>query len=92
MEPAYSLWIGVSDLNGLKVVTFIACCCPCCCLAVAKEQVTNVHLPKERHDYGINKRQANYDFFIRVFGLDRSKLDESKVKVEKPEVLQSVIR
>ena len=58
----------------------------------AKEQVTNVHLPQERHDYGVNKRQANYDFFIRVFGLDRSKLDESKVKVEKPEVLQSVIR
>jgi hypothetical protein len=51
-----------------------------------------VHLPQERHDYGVNKRQANYDFFIRVFGLDRSKLDESKVKVEKPEVLQSVIR
>lgn len=48
----------------------------------AKEQVTNVHLPQERHDYGVNKRQANYDFFIRVFGLDRSKLDESKVKVE----------
>ena len=40
----------------------------------AKEQVTNVHLPQERHDYGVNKRQANYDFFIRVFGLDRSKL------------------
>lgn len=58
----------------------------------AKEQVTNVHLPQERHDYGVNKRQANYDFFIRVFGLDCSKLDESKVKVEKPEVLQSVIR
>lgn len=57
----------------------------------SKDKVENVHLPKERHDYGVNKRNANYEFFIRVFGLDRSKWDESKVKVEKPEVLQSVL-
>ena len=55
----------------------------------AKDKVENVHLPKERHDYGVNKRNANYEFFIKVFGLDRSKWDESKVIVEKPEVLQS---
>ena len=47
-----------------------------------EENVSNVHLPGERHDYGPNKRQANYDFFIKVFGLDRSMLDESKVTIE----------
>ena len=55
----------------------------------AQGEVTNVHLPREHHDFGPNKRQACYDFFIRVFGLDRSKLDESKVTVVLPEVLKS---
>ena len=58
----------------------------------AKDKVENVHLPNERHDYGVNKRNANYEFFIKVFGLDRSKWDESKVIVEKPEILQSKIK
>lgn len=55
----------------------------------AQDKVENVHLPKERHDYGPNKRMANYDFFIRVFHLDRSQLDESKVTIEPREVLES---
>lgn len=49
----------------------------------AEDQVCNVHLPKERHDFGVNKRNAVYEFFIKVFGLDRSKWDESKVSVSK---------
>lgn len=49
----------------------------------AKGQVCNVHLPKERHDFGVNKRNAVYEFFIKVFGLDCSKWDESKVTVSK---------
>lgn len=48
----------------------------------ATDQVSNVHLPKEGHDFGINKRNAVYDFFISAFKLDRSKLDESKVTIE----------
>lgn len=56
----------------------------------AQDKVENVHLPKERHDYGPNKRMANYDFFIRVFHLDRSQLDESKVTIEPREVLESI--
>ena len=48
----------------------------------ATEKVGNVHLPDERHDFGPNKRQAVYRFFIDTFGLDESKLDESKVTVE----------
>ena len=46
------------------------------------DKVRNVHLQNERHDFGINKRQAVYDFFADVFGLDRTKLDESKVTIE----------
>lgn len=48
----------------------------------AENLLTNVHLPKERHDFGPNKRNAVYDFFIKVFNLDASKLDESKVTIE----------
>ena len=55
----------------------------------ASDKVENVHLPNERHDYGPNKRQANYDFFIRVFGLDRSMLDESKVEILPKEDLET---
>lgn len=48
----------------------------------APQFVTNVHLPKERHDFGPNKRHAVYDFFIKTFRLDASKLDESKATIE----------
>lgn len=47
------------------------------------------NLPKERHDFGPNKRNAVYDFFVKVFSLDRSKLDESKVTIEDEEMMQS---
>lgn len=58
----------------------------------AQNKVENVHLPQERHDYGVNKRNANYEFFIKVFGLDRKMWNESKVTIVKPEVLQSVLK
>lgn len=48
----------------------------------AADKVTNVHLPKEGHDFGPNKRNAVYDFFADAFRLDKSKLDESKVTIE----------
>lgn len=54
----------------------------------AEDQVRNVHLPDEAHDFGPNKRQAVYDFFIDVFGLDRTKLDESKVTIEEEGLLK----
>ncbi len=54
----------------------------------ATDQVRNVHLPDERHDFGPNKRQAVYQFFIDVFGLDSSKLDETKVTIENEETLR----
>lgn len=55
----------------------------------AADKVTNVHLPREGHDFGPNKRNAVYDFFADVFRLDKSKLDESKVTIEPFENLYS---
>ena len=58
----------------------------------AQDKVRNVHLPSERHDFNENKRQAVYDFFIDVFGLDRSMLDESKIEVEPDDTLKSLYK
>lgn len=58
----------------------------------ATDKVRNVHLPRERHDFGKNKRQAVYDFFIDVFHLDPSMLDESKVQIEPDEALKSLYK
>jgi hypothetical protein len=55
----------------------------------ATDKVGNVHLPKEGHDFGINKRTAVYNFFIKAFNLDKSKLDESKVTIEPQTALLS---
>lgn len=54
----------------------------------ATDKVSNIHLPKERHDFGDNKRNAVYKFFIDTFKLDASKLDESKVTIEDENVLR----
>jgi hypothetical protein len=58
----------------------------------AQDKVRNVHLPNERHDFKENKRNAVYDFFIDVFGLDRSMLDESKIEIEPDEALKSLYK
>lgn len=52
------------------------------------DNVKNIHLPKERHDFGPNKRNAVYKFFIDTFNLDASKLDESKVTIEEENALR----
>ena len=55
-----------------------------------QDNVENVHLATEKHDYGISKRVAMYDFLARHMGLNinavrdkTGKIDESKVTVEK---------
>lgn len=58
----------------------------------AKDQVRNIHLPDERHDFGPNKRQAVYDFFADIFALDRSMIDESKVTIEPEEIMKTINR
>lgn len=55
----------------------------------ASDKLTNVHLPAEGHDFGVNKRKAVYEFFIPVFGLDASKLDEAKVTIEPEAAMHS---
>lgn len=55
----------------------------------APQQVRNVHLPTERHDFGPSKRRAVYQFFADVFGLDLSMADESRVTIEPAEVMQT---
>ncbi|WP_231463772.1 acetylxylan esterase [Pedobacter sp. Leaf132] len=59
-----------------------------------KNKVENVHLPTEKHDFGINKRIALYDFLIKNFKLNASavkdkmgKYDESKVTIERENAL-----
>ena len=54
----------------------------------AKQNISNIHLPNERHDFGPNKRNAVYKFFIDTFGLDESKLDENKITIEDEEALK----
>lgn len=55
----------------------------------AKDKVTNVHLPKERHDFGPNKRNPVYDFFAHVFSLDKTMQDETKVTIEPENAMKS---
>jgi hypothetical protein len=35
-----------------------------------KENVENVHLPNEKHDFGINKRTPVYEFMSKHLGLN----------------------
>lgn len=55
----------------------------------AGEQVRNVHLPDERHDYGLNKRRAVYEFFAETLGLDLEQADEARVELQPEAALQS---
>jgi sugar phosphate isomerase/epimerase len=54
-----------------------------------KENVVNVHLPDEKHDFGINKRIAVYEFMAKQLGLNlktiqnaQGKIDESAITIE----------
>lgn len=56
--------------------------------------VQNVHLPAEKHDFGINKRTAVYYFMAKYLNLNlpaiqdaTGKIDESKITIEKMEAL-----
>lgn len=55
----------------------------------AEDQVRNVHLKGERHDFNINKRMAVYRFFADVFALDMRMADESKVTILPDDMLKS---
>lgn len=55
-----------------------------------KDLVSNVHLPNETHDFGINKRIAVYHFMAKYLGLNlaaiqdaKGNIDESSITIEK---------
>jgi dienelactone hydrolase len=55
-------------------------------------KVENVHLPQEKHDFGVNKRIALYDFLVKNFKLNpikdnSGKYDETKVTIEPEKAL-----
>ncbi|GAB3795969.1 hypothetical protein GCM10028819_12770 [Spirosoma humi] len=50
----------------------------------AKEQVENVHLPSEGHDYGPNKRAAAYRFLAKELRLDLSRILKNEAIDEGP--------
>jgi hypothetical protein len=61
----------------------------------APDNVQNAHFPKERHDYGPNKRLAMYKFFANQLHLDISAathpdgtLDESHIALETPDQMR----
>ncbi|TWI85159.1 sugar phosphate isomerase/epimerase [Lacibacter cauensis] len=54
-----------------------------------KENVTNVHLPQDKHDFGITKRKPVYVFMAKQLGLNikaiqdaNGNIDESKITIE----------
>jgi dienelactone hydrolase len=59
-----------------------------------KDNVHNVHLPLEKHDFGINKRIAVYEFVANQLRLNikaiqdgAGKIDESGITIEKDELM-----
>jgi len=60
----------------------------------AEDKLENVHLPNEKHDYGISKRLAAYEFLAKHLKLDltkvkvNGKIDESTNAVLTPAELQ----
>ena len=57
-------------------------------------QLKNVHLANEKHDYGYSKRIAAYTFLIRhleldsINSLEKNKIDESFIEILTPEKLK----
>jgi len=63
-----------------------------------KENISNVHLPEDQHDYGFTKRAPMYQFFAAVFGLNikavlnkKGDIDESFITIE-PASAQQVFK
>ena len=53
-----------------------------------RQAVYDFSLDQAIHDLCPNKRQAVYDFFISVYGLDTTMLDEDKVTIEDENTLR----
>ena len=57
-------------------------------LAGHPERVRNIHFAGEAHDYGPGKRKAVYAFFAEYLELKLLDEDLSKIRTEKPEVME----
>lgn len=55
----------------------------------AEDQFSDVFLPGERHDFNPHKRQAVYDFFMRVWNLPKENQVEECVTVETANLMMS---
>jgi dienelactone hydrolase len=54
----------------------------------AASQAENVHLAKEKHDYGPSKRAAMYQFFTRQLGLSDLPEDLKRIAIEEPSQME----
>jgi hypothetical protein len=54
-----------------------------------EQDVENVHLAEEGHDYGPSKRQAAYRFFAKHLGLNAESMDESADTIEPRQALEA---
>ena len=59
-----------------------------------KDQVSNVHLPQDKHDFGISKRTPVYQFMAKYLGLNlkaiqdsTGSINESKITIEAEQAL-----
>jgi len=52
------------------------------------DAATNVHFPKEEHDFGPNKRKAVYEFFAKHLKMTLIAEDPSKITIEKPNQME----
>lgn len=62
----------------------------------AENFIEHVHIPKEKHDYGLTKRNAIYPFFAKHFQLNldhvkgkNGQIDESQNHIESREVMRA---
>ncbi len=52
-----------------------------------EENIQNVHLPNEKHDYGINKRLAMYPFMAKHLNLNLKNVRDEKGKITEEKVV-----
>ncbi|MBD3352182.1 MAG: acetylxylan esterase [Candidatus Lokiarchaeota archaeon] len=59
----------------------------------AGNRVENIHLPNEKHNLGYSKRQAIYDFYNRIFGLNIDDMKNEKGEIDESEnVIEEVAK
>jgi sugar phosphate isomerase/epimerase len=52
-----------------------------------KEQVSNVHLPQDKHDFGISKRTPLYHFMAKYLGLNLKAIQDSTGSINESKII-----